>query len=201
MAHESVSRRALVVILVASMAFVNCTKYHPIRVEPLTAPGVEARSIKPGDHVRLELQDGRKVKFRVASLQSDSLTSEHGERVMFSDIATAERGSRADKSNRYGLIRATAPPSGVTTRSIKPGDTVRLQLRSGHQVTFKVATIDADAVFSTEGLRVPISDIAIVERRFGVVRVITPYLFAGAIVGVLTYLLIRADRRGCLSVC
>lgn len=190
MAHESVSRRALVVILVASVASVNCTSYGPIRVEPPTAPGVEARSIQPGDTVRLELQSGRKVKFRVASLQADALTSEVGERVAFRDIAKAERGARfgSKRSALYEVIRATAAPPGFKSRNIKPGDTVRLQLQSGRTVRLKVSTVDTDALFSSEGQRVPFSDIAIVERRITGSEVLGGVLIAGAIIGALVFL-------------
>lgn len=78
---------------------------------------------------------------------------------------------------------------------------MRLQLQSGHKVTLKVSTIDADALFSTEGQRVPLSEVAIVERRLPASKILAGYTIAAVPIGLLAFWLTRDEPFGCVPLC
>lgn len=120
MAHQSLSRRALIVILVASLAAANCASYRPIRVmPPPAAPGGEVSNVKPGDTLILKLQSGRKVTLKVATIAADAVVSTNGERVLLNDIAEADLRSRGVPGWAIGSLAAAGAIALLTLVAIR----------------------------------------------------------------------------------
>ena len=80
-------RRAVACVLVVSVLS-SCTGCHSMRrVQPATTPGAPAfERIQHGDTVSLVMNDGRRARFVVASIEPDTLVSKNGERYARADM-------------------------------------------------------------------------------------------------------------------
>jgi len=67
---------------------------------------------------------------------------------------------------RVGVPDSTPPPpSAAVFAELKPGDNVRITLRSGEKVGFVFSEARADGLVGQDGRHVPYSDVAQLEKR------------------------------------
>ena len=73
-----------------SLLTTGCTSMHRASlVNTATQPPV--RRVEPGDTVRLTMQDGRRVQFRVQAADADGIVASDGSRYAGADITSVER--------------------------------------------------------------------------------------------------------------
>jgi hypothetical protein len=80
----------LIVALAATPGMAGCRSMHDLPVQT-TISQAPAWRVAPGDDLRVELRDGRRVRFRVASVAPDSVAATDGARYPFAEIRTVER--------------------------------------------------------------------------------------------------------------
>ena len=69
-------------------------------------------------------------------------------------------------TTRVGVPDSTPPPpSAAVFAELKPGDNVRITLRSGEKVGFVLSQARADGLVGQDGRHVPYRDIAQLEKR------------------------------------
>ena len=82
----------IVALLVSSIGSSGCTSMKPVK--PITAPGPPRfADVQVGDTVSF-VAKGQKVRFIVASMEGDSLTSSKGVRYQRTDVTELRRRSR-----------------------------------------------------------------------------------------------------------
>ena len=88
------AKPSLVVVLLTVLALVGsgCTSLHPVHV---AAPGASPTkaTVKPGDVVRVTMDDGRTAQFTVWRVDPSAITAIGGASYATNEIATLERRS------------------------------------------------------------------------------------------------------------
>ena len=98
--------RTLMAILMIVTLPAGCTSMRPIRgANAPTAPQAY-RNISPGDHLWVEMRDGRRVQFRVQRADDQAIIAENGERYPRAEILTL-------KQRRFSHVKTWSLVGGV----------------------------------------------------------------------------------------
>ncbi len=81
--------RGAVALLIISMLS-GCTAHRRMIIPGHPPPRPNATGVAPGDFVRITLQSGTRVSFRVAEVQPDLLVSTTGQRIVFTSMTRLE---------------------------------------------------------------------------------------------------------------
>jgi hypothetical protein len=68
----------------------GCTSMRPVRAVDAPSPPKQYTDIKPGDGVALKMKDGRRVRFKVQSVDGEALVSQAGERYPRAEMIELE---------------------------------------------------------------------------------------------------------------
>ena len=83
--------RLVCVLTILALVAPGCRSMH--RVPLTTPPESSSWRISAGDQVRVTLQDGRRVRFKVQTADGHTLVAQDGTRYERADIVTVERRS------------------------------------------------------------------------------------------------------------
>jgi hypothetical protein len=81
--------RGTVALLIISMLS-GCTAHRRMIIPGQAPPRPNATGVSPGDFVRITLQSGTRVSFRVAEVQPDLLVATTGQRIAFNSMTRLE---------------------------------------------------------------------------------------------------------------